>query len=214
MYAIVDIAGQQFKVEKDKKLFVHRLEGDAGSEILFDKVLLIENEGKIAIGDPVIKDAAVSAKVVEHVKGDKVLVFKKKRRKGYRKLNGHRQYLTQIEITEINEKAAKKPAAETAEVKKEAAPKAAVKKPVAEQKAVAEQKTDTAPKTASAVKPKADTEKKQVAEQASTAKKPAAKKPAAKSATDKKPAATKTAAAPKKPSAKKNEGGEKAAAKE
>ena len=140
MYAIVDIAGQQFKVEKDKKLFVHRLEGDAGSEISFDKVLLIENEGKISIGDPVIKDAAVSAKVVEHVKGDKVLVFKKKRRKGYRKLNGHRQYLTQIEITEINEKAAKKPAAKAVEEKKEAAPKAAAKKPAAEQKAGLHQK--------------------------------------------------------------------------
>ena len=200
MYAIVDIAGQQYKVEKDKKLFVHRLEGDAGSEISFDKVLLIENEGKISIGDPVIKDAAVLAKVLEHVKGDKVLVFKKKRRKGYRKLNGHRQYLTRIEITEINEKAA--------EEKKEAAPKAAAKKPAAEQKAGA------TPKTATAAAPKADTEKKPATKKASTAKKPAAKKPAAKNATEKKPVATKSAAAPKKPSAKKNEGGEKAADKE
>ena len=208
MYAIVDIAGQQFKVEKDKKLFVHRLESDTGSEISFDKVLLIENEGKISIGDPVIKDAAVSAKVVEHVKGDKVLVFKKKRRKGYRKLNGHRQFLTQIEITEINEKAAKKPATKAAEEKKEATPKAAAKKPAAEQKAKA------APKTATAAKPKVDAEKKSATEKASTAKKPTVKKPAAKSATDKKPAATKTTAAPKKPSAKKNEGGEKAADKE
>lgn len=223
MYAIVDIAGQQFKVEKDKKLFVHRLEGDAGSEISFDKVLLIENEGKISIGDPVIKDAAVSAKVVEHVKGDKVLVFKKKRRKGYKKLNGHRQYLTRIEITEINEKAAKKPAAKVAEEKKEA-PKAAGKKPTAKQKA------GTTLKTAATAAPKADIEKKPAVEKASTAKKPAAKKPAAekastaekptakkpaaKSATEKKTAATKSAANPKKPSAKKSEGGEKAADKE
>ena len=195
MYAIVDIAGQQFKVEKDKKLFVHRLEGDAGSEISFDKVLLIENDGKITIGDPVITDAAVSAKVVEHVKGDKVLVFKKKRRKGYRKLNGHRQCLTQIEITGITEKAAKKAVDKAAEEKKETAPKADAKKPAATTK------TDAAPKTATAA-PKADAEKK-----AAPAKKPAAKKPAAK-----KPAATKSTAA-KKPAAKKSEGGEKTAEK-
>jgi large subunit ribosomal protein L21 len=192
MYAIVDIAGQQFKVEKDKKLFVHRLEGDAGSEISFDKVLLIENDGKITFGDPIITDAAVSAKVVEHVKGDKVLVFKKKRRKGYRKLNGHRQYLTQIEITGITEKGAKKPAAKATEEKKETAP-AAAKKPAAT-------KADAAPKEGA--------DKKATEKKAAPAKKPAAKKPAAK-----KPAATKPAAT-KKPAAKKSEGGEKAADKE
>ena len=201
MYAIVDIAGQQFKVEKDKKLFVHRLEGDAGSEISFDKVLLIENDGKITIGDPVIIDAAVSARVIDHMKGDKVLVFKKKRRKGYRKLNGHRQYLTQIEITDITEKAAKKPAAKVAEEKKETAPKAAAKKPAATTKA------DATPKAATTA-PKADTEKKSAEKKAAPAKKPAAKKPAAK-----KPAAAKSTAA-KKPAAKKSEGGEKAADKE
>jgi large subunit ribosomal protein L21 len=199
MYAIVDIAGQQFKVEKDKKLFVHRLEGNAGSEISFDKVLLIENDGKITIGDPVIKDAAVSAKVVEHVKGDKVLVFKKKRRKGYRKLNGHRQYLTQIEITDIAEKAAKKTAAKVAEEKKEAAPKAAAKKTEDGEKAAA-------PKAASATK--AETDKKATEKKAAPAKKPAAKK-----TVEKKPAATKSTAT-KKPAAKKSEGEEKAADKE
>jgi large subunit ribosomal protein L21 len=199
MYAIVDIAGQQFKVEKDKKLFVHRLEGDAGSEISFDKVLLIENDGKITFGDPIITDAAVSAKVVEHVKGDKVLVFKKKRRKGYRKLNGHRQYLTQIEITGITEKGAKKPAAKATEEKKETAP-AAAKKPAAT-------KADAAPKAATAA-PKEGADKKATEKKAAPAKKPAAKKPAAK-----KPAATKPAAT-KKPAAKKSEGGEKAADKE
>src|SRR6056297_2934170 len=168
MYAIVDIAGQQFKVEKDKKLFVHRLGGNAGSEISFDKVLLIENDGKITFGDPVIKDAAVSAKVVEHVKGDKVLVFKKKRRKGYRKLNGHRQYLTQIEITDITEKAAKKPAAKAAEEKKETAPKTAAKKSEGVEK--------SATTTKAAAAPKAETDKK-----AAPAKKPAAKKTTEKS---------------------------------
>ncbi len=185
MYAIVDIAGQQFKVEKDKKLFVHRLEGDAGSKISFDKVLLIENDGKITYGDPVITDAAVSAKVVEHVKGDKVLVFKKKRRKGYRKLNGHRQYLTQIEITGITEKADKKPAAKAAEEKKETPPKA-------ETTAVPKAGTD-----------KKEAEKKAAPAKKPTAKKPAAKKPAEKSTAEKKPAAT------KKPAARKSEGGEK-----
>ncbi len=101
MYAIVDIAGQQFKVEKDKKLYVHRLEGEEGSELDLDKVLLIDNEGKVEIGSPNIENAVVKAKILSHLKGDKVLVFKKKRRKGYQKLNGHRQYLTQIQIESI-----------------------------------------------------------------------------------------------------------------
>ena len=101
MYAIVDIAGQQFKVEKDKKLYVHRLEGEEGSELDLDKVLLIDNEGKVKVGTPNIKNAVVKAKILLHLKGDKVLVFKKKRRKGYQKLNGHRQYLTRIQIEDI-----------------------------------------------------------------------------------------------------------------
>ncbi len=101
MYAIVDIEGQQFKVEKDKKIYVNRLEGDEGSEINLDKVLLIDNDNEISIGNPGIKDAVVKATIIGHLKGDKVLVFKKKRRKGYQKLNGHRQYLTQIEIKDI-----------------------------------------------------------------------------------------------------------------
>ncbi len=101
MYAIVDIAGQQFKVEKDDKLYVHRLEGEEGAELDFDKVLLIDNEGKVKVGTPNVKNAIVKAKILSHLKGDKVLVFKKKRRKGYQKLNGHRQYLTQIQIQDI-----------------------------------------------------------------------------------------------------------------
>ncbi len=101
MYAIVDIAGQQFKVEKDKKLYVHRLEGEEGSELDFNKVLLIDNDGKVRVGTPNIKNAVVRARILSHLKGDKVLVFKKKRRKGYQKLNGHRQYLTQIQIEDI-----------------------------------------------------------------------------------------------------------------
>jgi large subunit ribosomal protein L21 len=100
MYAIVDIAGQQFKVEAGKEIFVHRLEGKEGDKVEFEKILLTDNKGKIAVGDPFVK-GKVSASIVEHMKGDKVLVFKKKRRKGYRKLNGHRQYLTKIKIDTI-----------------------------------------------------------------------------------------------------------------
>ncbi len=101
MYAIVDIAGQQFKVEKGDKFFVHRLINDEGSEVSFDKVLLIDNDGNVKIGKPTIKDAVVKAKVLTHLKDDKVLVFKKKRRKGYKKLQGHRQQLSEIEIQDI-----------------------------------------------------------------------------------------------------------------
>ena len=101
MYVIVEIAGQQFKVEKDNKLFVHRLEGDKGAKVNFDKVLLVENGGKITVGSPNVSGASVSATIVDHLKGDKVTVFKKKRRKGYQKLNGHRQQFSQITIDSI-----------------------------------------------------------------------------------------------------------------
>ncbi len=101
MYAIVDIAGQQFKVEKDKKFYVHRLEGNEGEQVNFDRVLLIDNDGKVKVGTPLVKNAQVTAKIITHLRGDKVLVFKKKRRKGYQKLNGHRQDMTQIQIEEI-----------------------------------------------------------------------------------------------------------------
>jgi len=163
MYAIVDIAGQQFKVAKDQKLFVHRLEGETGSKVSFDKVLLIDNDSKVTVGTPSISGAAVSAKVLDHIKGDKVLVFKKKRRKGYKKLNGHRQQLTQIQITEILEKGAKAPAA-----KKEAA------KPAAKPAAKVAEKKPAAPKAAA----------KPAAEKKPAAPKAAAKKPAAKKADD------------------------------
>lgn len=101
MYAIVEIAGQQFKVEKDQSIFVHRLEGEEGSSVDFEKVLMIEDGKKINVGTPVVEGAKVSAKILSHLKGDKVIVFKKKRRKGYRKKNGHRQYLTKIQIENI-----------------------------------------------------------------------------------------------------------------
>ena len=101
MYAIVDIAGKQFKVEKDQKLYVHRLAGEEGSSVSFENVMLLDNAGKVSVGTPSIKGATVEAKVLQHLKGDKVIVFKKKRRKGYKVRNGHRQYLTQIQIESI-----------------------------------------------------------------------------------------------------------------
>jgi len=101
MYAIVEIAGQQFKVEKDKKIFVHRLENEEGANVEFNDVLLVDNEGAIKVGAPAIEGAVVKAKVLGHLKGDKEIVFKKKRRKSYKKKNGHRQQFTQILIEEI-----------------------------------------------------------------------------------------------------------------
>ncbi|HRO76826.1 MAG TPA: 50S ribosomal protein L21 [Crocinitomicaceae bacterium] len=101
MYAIVEIAGQQFKVEKDQKVYVHRLSAEVGSKVDFDKVLLVDNGGKITLGAPAINGAKISAEVLGHVKGDKVIVFKKKRRKGYQKSNGHRQSFTAIKVSDI-----------------------------------------------------------------------------------------------------------------
>ncbi len=101
MYAIVEIAGQQFKVSKDQKVYVHRLASEEGSKISFDKVLLLDDNGNVTLGAPAVEGASVEAKVLQHLKGDKVIVFKKKRRKGYKKKNGHRQSLTQILIEGI-----------------------------------------------------------------------------------------------------------------
>ncbi len=98
MYAIVEIAGQQFKVERGNKVYVHRLEANEGDKVEFDKVLLMDNGGKITVGNPTVDGAKVAATVISHLRGDKVIVFKKKRRKGYQKWNNHRQSLTQILI--------------------------------------------------------------------------------------------------------------------
>ena len=102
MYAIVEIAGQQFKVEKDRYLYTHRLVGEEGAGLVFDKVLLVDNGGDIQIGVPTVAGATIKAKILAHVRGEKVLVFKKKRRKTYQKQNGHRQDLTKILIEEIS----------------------------------------------------------------------------------------------------------------
>jgi large subunit ribosomal protein L21 len=151
MYAIVEIAGQQFKVAKDQKVFVHRLDAKEGAKLNFDNVLLLDDDKKVTVGAPAINGASVEAKVLKHLKGDKVIVFKKKRRKGYRVKNGHRQYLTEILINSISasgsKPAAKKEAAK-AEAKpaaKKAAPKAKAgedlsKKTVAELKELAKAK--------------------------------------------------------------------------
>jgi large subunit ribosomal protein L21 len=101
MYAIVDIAGKQFKVQKDQFVYAPRLEGEAGTEVRFDKVLLIDDGSSVNIGAPTVSGAAVSGKILEHVKGDKVIVFKKKRRKGYTVKNGHRQQFTKVQIDSI-----------------------------------------------------------------------------------------------------------------
>ena len=151
MYAVVEIAGQQFKVETDQKVYVNRLEGKEGSKISFDNILMLDNSGKIILGDPVVKGASVEASIVKHLKDDKVIVFKKKRRKGYTVKNGHRQALTQILVENILEKAVK--AKTKTEASKTDAPvkKVAAKKPVAK-KAVAAKKP-VAKKTVAAKKP-------------------------------------------------------------
>jgi large subunit ribosomal protein L21 len=127
MYAIVEIAGQQFKVEKDQKYFVHQLEGKPGSNITFENVLLLDDKGKITVGSPSVNGIQVTAKIEQHLLGDKVIVFKKKRRKGYKVKNGHRQRLTEITVQEIVKKLAAKKAAPKVEKKeletKKATPK-------------------------------------------------------------------------------------------
>jgi len=118
MYAIVEIAGQQFKVAQDQKVYVHRLKGEEGSKVIFDTIFLLDDNGTISIGAPAIKGAEVTAKILGHLKGDKVIVFKKKRRKGYIKKNGHRQALTEIQIESITASGAKKAAPKKSAPKK------------------------------------------------------------------------------------------------
>ena len=107
MYAIVDIAGQQFKVSKDDKLFVNRLPENEGVKVSFDNVFLIDDGKNVKVGDPKLSGAKVNAKILSHLKGDKIIVFKKKRRKGYRVKNGHRQFLTELLIEDVSENGAK-----------------------------------------------------------------------------------------------------------
>jgi large subunit ribosomal protein L21 len=173
MYAIVEIAGQQFKVEEGKNIFVHRLDVENEKEIEFDHVLLIEDEGKVIIGEPTIKDAVVEGKIIDHIRGDKVIVFKKKKKKGYRIRNGHRQNFTQIQIVSINEKAVKKI------VKKEEVPLPEnVKEPAVITDSGSVEKKPASKKTsAGKVQGKDAPVKKPTAKKAATEKKPSAKKP-------------------------------------
>ncbi len=189
MYAIVEIAGQQFKVEKEQEIFVHRLQEEAGSVVEFDGVMLLDNEGKVSVGTPTVNGALVKAKIVEHMKADKVIVFHKKRRKGYQKQNGHRQFMSKILIEDIltdAKKAAKKATPKKEEIKTEAK---------AEVKAKAPAKPKAAAKPKEAPKAKAETKeapKKEVkkaapkAEAKAKEEKPAAKKAAPKAKEEKK----------------------------
>ena len=119
MYAIVEISGKQFKVEKKQKLFVNRIDAEEGKKVSFDNVLMFSDGNKLSIGSPVVSGVKVDAKVLKHLKSDKVIVFKKKRRKGYKVKNGHRQHITQIEINDIISGASKKSPAAKKEAKKD-----------------------------------------------------------------------------------------------
>ena len=160
MYAIVEIAGQQFKVEEGKKIFVHRLDVEDGKKIEFDQVLLLDEDGKVSVGEPTVKDATVQAQVIDKVRGEKVIIFKKKRKKGYRVKNGHRQNFTQVEIISINGKVS---------AKKQAVKKVA---PVAAEEPVKEKKAES--KKPAPKKPEAEDKK---AAKKTAEKKPAEKKP-------------------------------------
>ena len=154
MYAVVEIAGQQFKVEKDQKVYVNRLDGKEGSKVSFDNILMLDNSGKTTIGSPTVQGASVEAKIIKHLKDDKVIVFKKKRRKGYKVKNGHRQSLTQILVENILEKSKKvksevktKKETEKVDVPKKATAKKTVAKKTVAKKTVA--KKTVAKKTVS-----------------------------------------------------------------
>ena len=148
MYAIVEIAGQQFKVAKDQKVYVHRLQEEEGAKVSFNNVLLLSDAGTVTVGAPAIEGAEVTAKILGHLKGDKVIVFKKKRRKGYKKKNGHRQFLTEIQIETIAASGAKKTVAAKKAPAKQEEPKVEVAEAssdlssntVAELKALAKEK--------------------------------------------------------------------------
>ncbi len=204
MYAIVEIAGQQFKVEEGRKIFVHRLEAAEGDNIEFEKVLLLDTDGTVTIGAPVIDNTVVEGRVLAHPRGDKVIIFKKKRRKGYQKRNGHRQDFSEVEILRIGapsgtkrqaapkaeKKEAEAPVAEEvkaeakSEVTKAPARKPAAKKEAAEKKAPATEKKAPAAKKEAAEKKAPATEKKATAakKEAAEKKAPAVKKAPAKSA--------------------------------
>ena len=193
MQAVVEIGGKQFRVAKDMTIKVPHLQGDAGEKVDFDQVYMVEDDkGNVTLGKPLVKDTSVSAKIVEHGRDKKIIVFKKKRRKGYQKKNGHRQGFSLIEITGIGaaKKAPAKKAATATDVPVKATP--AEKTVKAAAKTPAKAKAATAEKSA---KSEAKTVKKAPAKKATTAKKATAdKKPAAKTTAAKKPAKAASAA--------------------
>ena len=204
MYAIVDIAGQQFKVEEGKKIFVHRLDKKEGDKVDINEVLLIDQDGKVVVGQPIIKGASVTAKVIDHPRGDKVKIFKKKRRKGYQVLNGHRQDFTQIQIESIFEKGSEK----KTEAKKEKVAKPdekpiakATTKKTAESKLEVEKKVEVKEAKKPVAKKAPASSAKAVGEKKAT-KTSVKKKTVAKAATTTKKAVTKKA--PAKPAAAKS----------
>lgn len=174
MYAIVEIAGQQFKVEEGKKIFVHRLEAEKDKIIEFDRVLLFEDNDKILVGEPTIENFIVEGKVVDQVKGDKVIVFKMKKKKGFRIKNGHRQSFSEIEIIGIGEKGSivRKETPKREKVKKVIEPETA-EEPVAEKKAAGKKPSA---KKAAGKKEETLSKAKKTAEKKIAEKKPAAKK--------------------------------------
>lgn len=174
MYAIVEIAGQQFKVEAGQKIYVHHLDAAEGDSVEFEKVLLTDNDGVVTIGEPLVPNTVVEGKVLGHVRGDKIIIFKKKRRKGYQKRTGHRQEFTQVEILRIG--AALEPEKKTAPK----AEKKAAEVPIAEEVKV-EKKTEKAP-AAEKVKTKKKVAETPAAEEVKAEKK---KAPAKKAATSK-----------------------------
>jgi large subunit ribosomal protein L21 len=176
MYAVVKTGGKQYKVAKDDKIIVDRLEAEAGSALVLDEVLMVANGDQVNVGSPTVKDAVVGATVLRHTRGDKIMVFRRKRRKNFRRIRGHRQDFTLIQITDIATDGKLKPAAKKAETAKPEAKPAAKK----------------------AEKPAAKPEAKPAAKKAEKPAKPAAKK----AATTAKPAAKKKPAAAKKPAAK------------
>lgn len=178
MYAIVEIAGQQFKVEEGKKIFVHHLDAEKDAILEFDRVLLLEDNDKVLVGEPTIANYVVEGKVLDHVRGDKVIVFKKKRKKGYRVKNGHRQNFSQLEIIGIGEKGSVVRKETVKKVKAKAADPVAAEEP-------AEEKTGTVKKTAAR---KTTAKKEEAASKPAKAesKKAVEKKPAAKKASKKK----------------------------
>ncbi|MBK7488434.1 MAG: 50S ribosomal protein L21 [Bacteroidales bacterium] len=201
MYAIVEIAGQQFKVEAGQKIYVHHLDAAEGDSVEFEKVLLTDNDGVVTIGEPLVPNTVVEGKVLGHVRGDKIIIFKKKRRKGYQKRTGHRQEFTQVEILRIGaaiepekktapkaeKKAAEVPIAEEVKVEKKtekapAAEKVKTKKKVAETPAAEEVKTKTKAAEAPAAEEVKAEKKKAPAKKAATSKETAEKKETVKKA--------------------------------